>query len=440
MTAPSQARRAGFAAFFGTSVEWYDFFIYGTASALILGKVFFPDLNPTAGILASFATFGVGYLARPLGGVIFGHLGDRIGRKKSLVATLLMMGIATVGIGLLPTYGAIGIAAPIALVALRVVQGIAVGGEWGGAVLIASEHAQKDRRVSAGAWAQQGAPAGNIMAAVAFLLVGLLPVEQFEAWGWRLPFLASGILVVIGLVIRSGIDESPDFVKAVKDKATVKLPVAEVIRKMPLLILLGAAAGAATNSAGTFAHVFGLNWATTDLGMSRQSMLTAILIMSIVQFVVQPFGAVLAARFEPIRVFQVCMVAAVPLTPFAYLMVGTANTWLAGIGLATLIIPLCCAYAIIAGFLAEAFPAHVRYTAISLSYQITAVVLVSGIPMISQFLLTSTGTIWSVIAYQLAYVVLAVVAATVLSRRTGAGTRHGELRAHNAPSTEHTTV
>jgi MFS family permease len=207
--ASSQPRRAAAAAFIGTMIEWYDFYIYATAAALVFGALFFPSDDKLFSTMAAFGTFAVGFFARPLGGIIFGHIGDRIGRKKSLIITLLMMGVVTVCIGMLPTYTQIGVAAPVLLILLRIVQGIAVGGEWGGAVLMAGEHAPKGRRNFFASFAQLGSPAGLILSLLAFSAVTRLPEEDLMSWGWRLPFLASSLLLLVGLAIRLGVNESP---------------------------------------------------------------------------------------------------------------------------------------------------------------------------------------------------------------------------------------
>ncbi|WP_240690582.1 MULTISPECIES: MFS transporter [unclassified Amycolatopsis] len=221
-------RRAALASFAGTAIEWYDFYLYGTASALVFGKLFFPELNPATGVLAAFGTFWVGFLARPLGGIVFGHLGDRVGRKNTLVVTLLLMGFATFAVGLLPTYAKIGIAAPLLLVALRAVQGVAVGGEWGGAVVLAAENAPAGRGSYFAMFAQQGSPAGSILSTVVFLAVSALPDEQFLTWGWRVPFLLSGVLVALGLLIRLKVEEPAEFVRAKAKAAVAKVPLVEV--------------------------------------------------------------------------------------------------------------------------------------------------------------------------------------------------------------------
>ncbi|MDF3313102.1 MFS transporter [Rhodococcus sp. T2V] len=417
-----QARRAGFAAFLGTSVEWYDFFVFGTASALVLGKLYFPQADPTVGTLAAFATFGAGYLARPLGGIVFGHLGDRVGRKSTLIITLLLMGFATVVIGLLPTYEQIGIAAPVLLVVFRLIQGVAVGGEWGGAVLIASEHAQKKHKVAAGAWAQQGAPAGNLMAAGVFLVVSGLPDDQFLSWGWRLPFLFSAVLVVIGLVVRLKIEEPQEFLVALANKKKAAVPFVEVIRKSFGIVMLGAFAAALSGSYGTFFKVLGLDYATSIVGMDRQSFLLALTVMSAAQFVFQPIAAAIVTRIEPVRVLVCSIILSMALLPVAWVFVTTGSTLLVIVGLVVTIAPIGAQYALIAGYLAEAFPTHVRYTGISLSFQLNSAIFTSMTPLIGGFLIATTGSAWSIIGFQESIAVVSLVGVLLMTRFTGAGT------------------
>lgn len=421
MAQKNQSRRASAAAFIGTAMEWYDFFIYGTASALVFGHLFFPDLDPANGLLASFATLGAGYVARPIGAIVFGQIGDRMGRKITVVVTMSIMGVATFGIGVLPTYQSIGLTAPILLVAFRLLQGFAVGGEWGGAVLISSEHAGKGKRFGAGMWVQQGSPAGNILATLTFLLVALLPEESFESWGWRLPFLASAVLVVVGLIIRSKIDETPEFVESVKKQSTVKVPVIEVFRRAPLALLLAALCGAAGVTGYSFVNVFALNWGTTEVGLSRSAMLTAILIMSIAQFLTQPLAAVMAERWGAIRVWVGSLGITLVTVPLSYMMVGTGVVWIAAVGLCLQMIPLAMSYALLAGLLVEAFPPEIRSSALSLAYNFSSISFAAVVPVASVALLNATGSIWSVAGFQLLYVLISLVAAVLLSKLTGAG-------------------
>ncbi|GAA0931738.1 MFS transporter [Nonomuraea longicatena] len=414
----SNPRGAGIASFVGTSIEWYDFYIYGTASALVFGRLFFPEASPTAGVMASFATFWVGFLARPLGGVIFGHLGDRIGRKGTLVATLLLMGGATTLVGLLPTYAAIGVLAPILLATLRFVQGIAVGGEWGGAVLIAAEHAGP-KRIFYAAFAQQGSPAGSILATGAFAAVSLMPEEAFLSYGWRLPFLASAVLVVIGLVIRLKVDESPEFVKMREQREVAKLPVAEVFRTSWPLVLLGIGASGVGIASAYFTNTFVLSWATSDLGIARGTMLNVLLIVSVAQFVTQPIGAILGQRWGAARYMLLAFAALLVCTPITFVMVGTGSPALAAIGLSLSVVFGGSSYAALAGFLAEAFPARVRYTGISLAYQLCGALIGGTTPMIAQALLSATGTIWAVVA-QYVFVILLTMACVIGLQRMSA--------------------
>ena len=429
MARSSQAQRAGWAAFFGTAVEWYDFFIFGTASALVLAPLFFPEAEGATGILYSFATFGVGYVARPVGGIVFGHFGDRIGRKKSLIISLSIMGVATVAIGLLPTYHDIGITASVLLVVLRLLQGLAVGGEWGGAVLIASEHASKRNRVAAGAWAQQGAPAGNLMASGAFLIVAGLPDEQFMSWGWRIPFLVSAVLIIIGLVIRAKIEESPEFIAARKAqeaaKAEQKVPLARVLKAAPIILLVACCVGAASNSFGTYFKVLGLDYATTEVGIDRQGFLLALTFMSAFQFVFQPLSALAAMRFEPIKVLRLALVLAIVLAPVSWLLIGTGSVALSAIGMIISLAPICWMFGLLGGFLSEVFETSVRYTGISMAQQFNTLIFVAPLPLVGGALLLSTGSVWSIILLQVGFGVVSLVSTLWLSAKTGAGSRSG---------------
>ncbi|MEU2414711.1 MFS transporter [Streptomyces sp. NPDC053741] len=412
------ANRAGFGAFIGSTIEWFDFYIYGTAAALVFDKVFFPELEGPIGTLVAFATFWVGFLARPIGGIIFGHYGDRLGRKKTLVITLLMMGISTTAIGLLPGYASIGIAAPILLVCIRMIQGIGLGGEWGGSVLIASEHAPKGKSVLYGAFAQQGSPVGNTLSTVSFLAISQLPDDAFVSWGWRVPFLASAALVMVGLLVRLKVAESPAMAKLIEKKEVVKLPLTEVLRSHPMLIVLGIGACTIGLSATYFKSTFALSWATTSLDFDRSSFLTIILVANITQIIVQPFGAVIATRMKSwSRAVIVMLVPELVLMPVMFVLISTENYGLAMLGVAVATIPHCLYYAAIAGMLASRFPAHLRYTGISLCYQLCGTLLGGTTPIIGQFLLNRTGSITAVIAYAVFQVALTLGCMLLLLKR-----------------------
>ncbi|MFD7292094.1 MFS transporter [Streptomyces sp. NPDC059897] len=423
------ANRAGFGAFVGSTIEWFDFYIYGTAAALAFDKVFFPELDGAIGTLVAFATFWVGFLARPIGGIVFGHFGDRLGRKKTLVITLLMMGISTTAIGLLPSYASIGVAAPILLVCIRMIQGIGLGGEWGGSVLIASESAPKGKSVLYGAFAQQGSPVGNTLATLSFLAISQLPDDAFVSWGWRIPFLASAVLVLVGLLVRLKVAESPAMAKLIEKKEVAKLPITEVLRSHPGLIALGIGACTIGLSATYFKSTFALSWATTSLDFDRSSFLTIILVANITQVLVQPFGAVLATRMKSwSRAVTVMLVPELVLLPVMFLLIGTNNYGLAMLGVAVATIPHCLYYAALAGMLASRFPAHLRYTGISLCYQLCGTILGGTTPIVGQFLLNRTGSIAAVIAYALFQVALTLGCMLLLLKRPN----HDEL-AFEAP-------
>ncbi|MFB7307537.1 MFS transporter [Streptomyces sp. NPDC056192] len=421
------ANRAGFGAFIGSTIEWFDFYIYGTAAALVFDKVFFPELDGAIGTLVAFATFWVGFLARPIGGVIFGHYGDRLGRKKTLVITLLMMGISTTAIGLLPGYASIGIAAPILLVAIRMVQGIGLGGEWGGSVLIASEHAPKGKSVLYGAFAQQGSPVGNTLSTLSFLAISQLPDEAFVSWGWRLPFLFSAALVIVGLFVRLKVAESPAMANLIQKKEVVKVPLTEVLRTQPMLIVLGIGACTIGLSATYFKSTFALSWATSSLDFDRSSFLTIILVANITQIVVQPFGALIATRMKSwSRAVTVMLLPELVLMPLMFVLIGTENYGLAMVGVAVATIPHCLYYAALAGMLASRFPAHLRYTGISLCYQLCGTLLGGTTPIIGQFLLNRTGSITAVIAYAVLQVVLTLGCMLLLLKRPNHDERAAE--------------
>ncbi|WP_411731151.1 MFS transporter [Paeniglutamicibacter sp.] len=413
---PAQGRKAGIAAFVGTTIEWFDFYIYGTASALVLGKLFFPEASAAIGTLAAFATFAVGFLARPLGGIIFGHFGDKFGRKNTVITTLLLMGAATVGVGLLPTYAQIGVAAPILLILLRVIQGVAMGGEWGGAVLIATEFAPPKKKILYGAFAQQGSPVGNLLATLAFLGLTFLSNEAFNSWGWRLPFLASAVLIIIGLYIRLHITETPEMVKAVESKAQKRVPLAELMKDHWRVVLLGVGAVVAGVAITYVKTTFALSWATKDLDFGRTEFLQIITVALIAQVIIQPFGAILASKIDVKKAVLWMLLPEIVLLPLMFFMIQTGNFALAMIGMVLATAPHAMYYSALAGVLAQLFPTHIRYTGISVAYQLSTAVFAGTAPFVSQALLTSTGSIWPVVFLALGYVILSIICMSILLR------------------------
>ena len=310
---PAQMRRVLFSSFLGSAVEFYDFLLYGTAAALVFGQLFFSDLTPVVATIASFATLAVGYLVRPLGGVVFGHFGDRIGRKSMLVLTMTLMGAASFAIGLLPTYATIGLLAPVLLIVLRLIQGFAVGGEWGGAALMALEHSDENRRGFSTSFANMGAPAGAVLSTVVLAVATLLPDDDFLAWGWRIPFLLSAVLVGIGLYVRLKVTESPLFEQEVITAVAAekkRLPIVDVLRNNPRSVLLGIGAGigafALQALMATFALTIGVHG-----GLPRSTVLWLFAAGSLVQIFALPAYAALSDRIGRRPVMIACCVAAV---------------------------------------------------------------------------------------------------------------------------------
>lgn len=425
-SASPQPRRAAAAAFIGTMIEWYDFYIYATAAALVFGQLFFPSDDKLFSTMAAFGTFAVGFFARPLGGVVFGHIGDRIGRKKSLVITLVMMGVVTVCIGLLPTYAQIGTAAPVMLILLRVVQGIAVGGEWGGAVLMAGEHAPKGRRNFFASFAQLGSPAGLILSLLAFSAVTRLPEADLMSWGWRLPFLASALLLVVGLAIRLGVSESPEFLadKALAEdqraKAVVKeqAPVIEVLKTSwrPLLLCIGA------NTLGIagvyFTNTFMIAYSTQQLGLPRSLILECLFFVAIIQFCIQPVAAWVAEKIGATRFLCVMTILAMASPYPMFVLVSTAEAPLIIAGIALAVVCMASFYAVIAGYVSGMFDTRVRYTAISLAYQICGALAGGLTPLIGTWLAHEyAGQWWPMAVFYSLIAALSLVCVLALSRR-----------------------
>ncbi|MFY2086407.1 MFS transporter [Achromobacter xylosoxidans] len=386
-----QPVRASTAAFIGTMIEWYDFYIYATAAALVFGKLFFPSATGFYGTLAAFGTFAVGFFARPLGGALFGHIGDRIGRKKSLVITLLMMGSVTVLIGLLPTYASIGVWAPVLLVLLRIVQGVAVGGEWGGAVLMAGEHSpDKSKRTFFASFAQLGSPAGLILSMLMFKLVTGLDDAAFLSWGWRVPFLFSAVLLVVGFVIRLSVNESPDFLEEKQAQAQrakpARAPLAQVLTGAPGLLALAVGANVLGIAGFYFTSTFMIAYTTQYVGLNRAVILDCLLVVSIMQFFITPLAAYIASRVGNLR-FLATMALVSVFTPYAMFNLvdlGSLSAITLGIGVAVLFMGAY--YAVIAGFVSDSFPTAIRYTGISMAYQLSGAIFGGLTPMLGTVL------------------------------------------------------
>ncbi|MFC9839790.1 MFS transporter [Rhodococcus sp. NPDC127530] len=407
--------RVAMASFIGTTVEYYDFFIYGTAAALVFPKLFFPDVSSAMGILLSFATFGVGFLARPLGGVVFGHFGDRVGRKKMLVISLVGMGSATMLMGMLPGYAQIGIAAPILLTMLRLVQGFAVGGEWGGATLMAVEHAPQAKKGFFGSFSQMGAPAGTSVATLAFLAVSQLPDEQFLSWGWRLPFLFSAVLIIIGLFIRLSLDESPDFAAVRKRNAVVRVPVLAAISRHWREILLVAGTYL---SQGVFAYIcsaYLISYGTTVAGISRTFALAGVFVAGVVAVILYPIFGALSDTFGRKTMYLLGAVAMGVVIAPAFALINTGNPWLF---MAALVLVFGIAMAPAAGVTGSLFTmifdADVRYSGVSVGYTLSQVAGSAFAPTIATALYASTKSSDAIVVYLLIVSAISVVSVILL--------------------------
>ena len=394
-------RKVALTALAGTSIEWYDFFLYGAAAALIFPKAFFPEATPTMALILSFGTFAAGFIARPVGGIIFGHYGDRIGRKKTLIIALLLMGISSTLIGLLPTYAMIGIAAPIILTLLRFAQGIAIGGQWGGAMLLVTESAPADKRGYYGAFAQAGAPIGVILANLALIITSSLVSEEFFlTWGWRIPFIASVILIGISMYIQLNLEDTHSFreLQALKekrleeDKAPAQLikasPVLEAIRKYPKRIILAAGAFLSVQVTYYILIAFLLTYGVTSANMSRDDMLLAVLVASALQVPTQFVFSSYSDRHGRRGIFMLGA-ALTGLWAFAlFPLVDTGNFWLILMAITIGFIFVGMMYGPQAAFFTELFSTEVRYSGASLGYQLGAIIGGAFAPVIAVTLWT----------------------------------------------------
>lgn len=378
------------AAFVGTALEWYDYFLFGTAAAIVFNRLFFTELDPTAATLAAFATFGVGFAARPIGAVLFGYIGDRVGRRPALLITIVMIGVATGLIGFLPDFGSIGLAAPIMLAVLRLMQGLAVGGEWGGAMTIAVEHAPIEKRGRYAALVQVGSPVGTLMSSGAFALVLLLPSEAFDAWGWRLPFLAAFPLLLIALYIRLQVEESPIFRELVKLEERAKIPAIDVFKQAWGRLLVAIAAAFLGVGGFYVMTTFVISYGTTTLGMDRQLMVNATLVAAVVQIGVVLLVGRISEKIGPGRMtFFGGLATAAGAFPLFW-MIDTRNPAAIILAVTIGIALVSLAYAVTGALLTEMFPPHLRYSGVALGYNLAGA-LSGFLPLIAVALLGVSG-------------------------------------------------
>ncbi|MCX4787330.1 MULTISPECIES: MFS transporter [unclassified Streptomyces] len=419
----TKMRRISLASMVGTTVEWYDLFLFGTASALVFGKVFFPEFDGAVGTILSFLTFASAYLARMVGAVLFGHFGDRLGRKSMLLISLTTMGVATFAIGLVPGYATLGVAAPLLLLGLRVVQGLALGGEWGGAVLMTVEHAPENRRGFFGSMVQIGVPIGTLLANGAFLLVAsTTSSDALYSWGWRIPFLASAILVGIGFYIRLHIEETPSFQAVREEGVKARIPFFALMSRYWRQVLLGGVATLSTGSTFTLMVASGVSYGTNDLGHSKNLMLWAVMVACAIAFLAIPYFGRLSDRVGRKPVIYAGIAAeAVLAFPFFWLL-DTGSALGVFVAYTLMMLAFSANYGPIATFLAELFGTRVRYSGLSVAYMLSGLLGSAATPAVTAWLLSATGSSSSIAWYVLGAASLSLLALLLLAE-----TRFGDI-------------
>jgi len=415
----AQLRKAVIASTIGTTIEWYDFFLYGTAAGLIFGKLYFPNQEPLTATLAAFGTYFIGFASRPVGAAIFGHYGDRIGRKATLIATLLLMGIATFLMAFVPTYESIGIWGAVILTVLRTIQGIGVGGEWGGSVLLATEWSRQHQRGLVASWPQFGVPAGLFLANLAILAFSTWSGDQFAAWGWRIPFALSIVLVGIGLWIRLGILETPVFQQLLDQNRIEKAPIVEVFKKQPKEILLSALLRMGQQSPFYIFTAYIFAYAVGTLHLSRDMVLSAVLAASFVSFFSIPLFGYLSDRIGRRRMY---VIGAVLLGLFGFLyfgMVDSAIPWVVFLAIVLSLIPHDMMYGPQAALIAEAFTPRLRYSGSSLGYQFASVIAGGPAPLVATALFAAYHSGYAISIYLAVCVVITLIAVAYMPDYTG---------------------
>jgi MFS family permease len=415
----AQLRRAVIASTVGTTIEWYDFLLYGTVTGLVFGKLFFPKSDPIVGILEAFAVFFIGFVGRPIGAAIFGHWGDRIGRKATLIVTLLVTGISTAAVGAVPTYDSIGIWGAVLLTVIRLIQGIGVGGEWGGSVLLAMEWARTNkRRGFLSSWPQFGAPAGFFLANLAVLVFLNVSGDQFMTWGWRIPFFLSLIMVAVGLWIRLGIMETPVFQKVVEEERIERVPVLEVLRRQPMQVLLTALLRLPEQAPGYIFGAFIFTYGSTVLGASRDFLLTAVIAGSIIGFIWVVVAGSLSDHVGRKRMFIIGCVFMAIFGFIYYPLLNTMNPVIIFLTIAASSLPVMTLYGPEAALIAESFTPRLRYSGTSLGYQLASIIAGGPSPFIATWLFATYHSTLPIAFYILLCAVVGTIATALLTDYT----------------------
>lgn len=414
----NEARRVVWATFLGTTIEWYDFFLYAACAALVFGPQFFPSDNPTAGQLGAFATFAVGFLIRPLGGALAGHFGDRIGRKKMLVLSLMVMGVATVLVGLIPTYEQIGMWAPVLLIVMRLFQGLGVGAEWGGAVTMAVEHAPENKKSLYGAAPMAGLPAGLLLANLALIILIAVTGANFTTWGWRVAFLFSFVLIVVGVWSRKQLGESPLFEESVK-KAPVRVPLITLFKEHKLALVCTVFIAGVPGILSYLVLTWALTYGTTVIGYERQVLLWIGIGVCLIQIVMLPWLASLADKSSYLRMSMIGAGAMAVTAVVFFPLFSTGNVLLAVIATVVAHASTTLVWAVVPSILTNAFPVEIRYTGISMAYQFGGIIGGGIAPLIATALLASTGSTMPISLYVVVACAVMFVSIMVLRRYRG---------------------
>ncbi|MBV8736211.1 MAG: MHS family MFS transporter [Alphaproteobacteria bacterium] len=415
-----QLRRAVIASTIGTTIEWYDFFIYGTVTGLVFAKLYFPQSDPLVGTLQAFAVYAVGFVARPIGAAIFGHYGDRIGRKAALIATLLLMGLATFAVAFVPTYASIGIWGAIVLTVLRFVQGVGVGGEWGGSVLLSMEWARtSSHRGFVASWPQFGVPAGLFLANLVVLVFSTISGSGFLSWGWRIPFAVSIVLVGIGLYIRLGILETPVFARLVAENRIERSPAIEVIKRQPREIILTALVRMGEQAPFYIFTAFVFTYGITALHMSRNLLLIAVLTAAVVSFFTIPYAGYLSDRIGRRRMY---MIGAAATGVFSFIYFALLDTAVPGwvfLAIVLSLIPHDMMYGPQAALIAECFTGRLRYSGASLGYQLASIIAGGPAPLIATALFAAYKSGYAIALFIFGCAVISLISASLLPDYTG---------------------